>query len=193
MEQGVVRPSDISASYRANLLKSKNAALQKLAERAFATSINPDRQKVVEQYQSALTLSGDAARGAEHFKKICAKCHQFAGEGTLAGPDLAALTDKSPANLLASVLDPNRAVEPRYLAYTAETADGRIFTGMLLNESGGSITLLAADGNRHELLRSELVDLESTGVSLMPDGLEKDLAPQDLADLFALIARGKAD
>ncbi len=191
MQQGVVRPSDISASYRANLLKSKNASLQKLAQQAFATSINPDRQKVIEQYQPALTLSGNAARGAEPFKKICAKCHQLAGEGTLAGPDLAALTDKSPKNLLTSVLDPNRAVEPKYLAYTAETTDGRVFAGMLLNESGGSITLLAADGKRHELLRSEIVELQSTGVSLMPDGLEKDLSPQDLADLFALIARGQ--
>jgi hypothetical protein len=89
--------------------------------------------------------------------------------------------------MLVAVLDPNRAVESRYLSYTAITHAGRTFTGMLADETGGAVTLLEQEGKRHELQRSELDELTSTRVSLMPEGLEKDLSPQDLADVIALM------
>ncbi len=41
-----------------------------------------------------------------------------------AAPDLAALSDKSPDYLLLNILDPNRAVDARYLSYTATLKDG---------------------------------------------------------------------
>ena len=34
----------------------------------------------------------------------------------------------------------------------------------------------------------DIEQLRATGKSLMPDGLEKDLSKQDLADLLALLA-----
>lgn len=187
LENDTVKLADISASHRAMLLKSKNAAIRKTAGRVLATSVDADRQKVISQFQSAAKLTGSAVRGATVFKKRCATCHQLRGQGTEVGADLAALTDKSPENLLTAILDPNRSVEPRFLSYSAVTGDGRTFSGMLVAETGGSITLLATDGKRHELLRSELDELVGSGQSLMPEGLEKDLSPQDLADLFTLI------
>ena len=37
------------------------------------------------------------------------------------------------------------------------------------------------------LLRADLDELQSTGKSLMPEGLEKDLSKQDLADVMAYV------
>ena len=51
----------------------------------------------------------------------------------------------------------------------------------------GSITLLAAEGKQQVILRTDLEELVSSNKSAMPDGLEKDLQPQDLADLIAFI------
>ena len=58
---------------------------------------------------------------------------------------------------------------------------------MLTTETASSITLLAAVGKRQTILRSEIEQLQGSTKSLMPDGLEQDLNPQDLADLIQFV------
>src|SRR5690606_31425740 len=103
------------------------------------------------------------------------------------GPDLAALTNRSPEALLIAVLDPNRAVEDKFVNYVAITNDGRQFTGILREETSGSLTLEGPDGKKHVILRKDLEVLAATGKSLMPEGMEKDLSPTDLADVLAYL------
>jgi putative heme-binding domain-containing protein len=78
-------------------------------------------------------------------------------------------------------------VEAKYLNYVVVTAEGRSLSRMLGAETDSSLTLLAAEGRRESILRSDIEELHSTSQSLMPDGLEKDLTPQDLFDLIAFI------
>ncbi|HEX3726047.1 MAG TPA: hypothetical protein VHV08_07375, partial [Pirellulales bacterium] len=103
------------------------------------------------------------------------------GAGHEVGPNLASLTDYSPPALLAAMLDPNRAVEAKFLDYVALTTAGVSYTGLLANETGNSITLMGQEGKQQTILRSDLDVLQATGKSLMPEGLEKDLSPQNLA------------
>ena len=58
------------------------------------------------------------------------------------GPDLASRKDKSPESLLIALLDPNRNVEPKYVAYTAITTEGRTYTGILADESSNGLVLV---------------------------------------------------
>ena len=95
--------------------------------------------------------------------------------------------DKPPEWFLPALFDPNQAVEARYVNYLAVTKSGVTLTGVLSNESGNSITLLGPDGKQQVILRTDLEELVSSNKSAMPEGLEKDLQPQDLADLFAFI------
>src|SRR5205823_6623384 len=71
--------------------------------------------------------------------------------------------------------------------YVATTRSGRTFTGILDAETTASITLRGQEGKEQTLLRNELDEFASTGKSLMPEGLEKDLSQQDLADLIAYL------
>src|SRR5207245_160755 len=138
-------------------------------------------------YQSVLKLKGDPAHGQQVFTKTCATCHRYRDVGQQVGPDLASVGDKSPPSLLTAVLDPNQAVEARYVSYLATTKNGLTFTGILASETGASITLIGTEGKPQTILRKDLDELTSTGKSLMPEGLEKELQPQDLADLIAFI------
>jgi putative heme-binding domain-containing protein len=95
--------------------------------------------------------------------------------------------DKSPPSLLTAILDPNQAVEARYVNYLATTKNGLTFTGILSSETGASITLIGTEGKPQTILRKDLEELSSTGKSLMPEGLEKELQPQDLADVIAFV------
>jgi putative heme-binding domain-containing protein len=109
----------------------------------------------------------------------------LAGTGHEVGPDLAALTDKSPESILVAVLDPNRAVESKFLNYTAVTKAGLTYQGLLAAETGNSITLKAPEAKLQVILRTDLEELLSSAKSTMPEGLEKDLKPQDLADIIS--------
>jgi putative heme-binding domain-containing protein len=110
--------------------------------------------------------------------------------GNAVGPDLASVGDKTPQGLLIAILDPNRAVESRYINYIATTTDDETLTGLLASESATSITLLGPDGNQQTLRRQDLKELRSSNTSLMPEGLEANLKPQDLADLIAFVRGG---
>jgi putative heme-binding domain-containing protein len=189
IEQQQIAGLEIDAARRQQLLDL--APDRERTRKLLAGSINSDRQKVLDDYQAVRTLTGDASRGQQVFAKTCAACHRIGSVGTEVGPDLPSLTDKSPEALLVAVLDPNRAVEAKYVNYLAVTRNGLTLTGLLTNETGNSITLIGADGKPQPILRDDLESLQSTGRSAMPDGLEKDLPPQAMADLFAFL-RGSA-
>jgi putative membrane-bound dehydrogenase-like protein len=190
LEQKEISPIEIDAARRQRLLQQKNTELRERAAKLFAGSINADRQKVVDSYRSVLTTKGDPKRGAQIFTKTCATCHRFQGVGEEVGPDLASLGDKSPEALLTAILDPNRAVEARYIAYIAVTKSGVSYNGLLASETGNSVTIVSQDGKKHTILRTELEALSSTDKSAMPEGLEKDLKPQDVADVIAHLRVG---
>lgn len=135
-------------------------------------------------------MKGDRAAGAVIFKKLCASCHRLGNEGVEVGPDLASLNDKSPEALLIAILDPNRAFEAKYAGFTIGTTDGRVVNGLIAGESATAVSLRRQDGKEDVLLRSDIDEIAATGQSLMPEGLEKDLKPSDMADLIAYLISG---
>ena len=76
---------------------------------------------------------------------------------------------------------------PLYQTYTIETDQGKILTGMIGAESATSITLKRAEGVQETILRTNIVQIISNGVSLMPEGLEKELNHQQIADVIEFI------
>jgi putative membrane-bound dehydrogenase-like protein len=187
VEKKTVLAQEIDAARRQRLLDARNPAIKKRAGLLFAEANSPDRAKVLQAYQPVLTMKGDAERGAKVFARTCAACHEYKGLGSTVGPELASVKDKTVEGLLIAILDPNRAVEPRYINYLAVTKTGQTLTGLIQSETSTSVTLVGADGKKHQLLRSNIDELTSTGKSLMPEGLEKDLPLEAMTDLIAYI------
>ena len=73
-------------------------------------------------------------------------------------------------------------------SYVAVTNDGVVKNGILFEETGNAITLLGQNGEKTVLLRSQLESLTSNGKSLMPEGLEKQITPEEMADLIKFLA-----
>jgi putative heme-binding domain-containing protein len=113
--------------------------------------------------------------------------HYFRGEGAGVGPNLGALTDKTPEDFLVAILNPNDAVEPRFSAYNIETKDGRFLTGIVSAENATTLTLVQGGGTHENILRSDISEIHSSGLSLMPEGLEQNMTPQDLANLIGYL------
>ena len=182
-----ISPSEVGAAQRQVLLNSADNEVKQLAASVFQTGSNSSRAAIVDSFSTVRELEGEAARGADVFKKKCASCHELGKIGKQLGADLAALRDRSTDSLLTAILDPNRAVEARFLNYVAVTNAGKIYSGMLGSESATSITLATADGKEVTLLRKDLDTLNGSVLSFMPEGLEKDLSHQEMADVIRFV------
>jgi len=187
LESEQIEARDLGATYQQKLL---SLAAPKIHDRVVRLigSVNSDRQALVDAYRDVSALKRDPTRGAERFQQNCALCHRLGGIGAAVGPDLAGLADKSVPVLLVAILDPNRAVEDRYLSYTAVTRSERELTGVIVSETAGSVTLRAPGGVEEVLLRGDLAQLTSSKLSLMPEGFENSLDHQAMADLVAFVA-----
>lgn len=190
--EGVVSPAEVSASIRQRLLQHPSVEVRSRAQAVFAAARPADRAQVLARFQPALDLNGDPARGAAHFANLCASCHALRGQGVAVGPNLAALTDRRAAFLLTAILDPNAAVADPYVAYFVETRDGRSLHGLVSSETATSLTLVNAGGVPETVLRTEIREIRAANTSLMPEGLEAGLTPQDLADLIAYVQHAPA-
>ncbi|MBI3410950.1 MAG: c-type cytochrome [Planctomycetes bacterium] len=175
------------------LRKHPDAKLRERAAKLLAGIGSPERAKVVEEYRSALDLKAEVARGRAVFKKNCATCHRLENVGIEVGPDLAsALANKTPEQLLIDILDPSREVDPRYIDYLVVTTDGRILTGMIASETAAAVTLRRAEKVEETILRSQIESIAATPRSLMPEGMERQLSRQEMADLIGfLMTAGK--
>jgi len=180
-------PSEIDVAHVRYLLSYPHATVRKEAERLFHAPRPGRRQEVVEAYRGALERTGDANRGRQVFRKNCSTCHRLEGYGHEVGLNLNAIRNRGPETILISVLDPNREVDPKYLTYQAQTTDGRVLSGMIASETATSVTLKRADAVTDTILRVDIDDLRSTGLSMMPEGLEKEIDPQAMADLIAYL------
>jgi hypothetical protein len=135
---------------------------------------------------------GDAVAGKEVFKKQCAKCHTHSGEGTKIGPDLTGMAVHPKHELLINMIDPSRSVEGNFRVYTVALADGRVLTGLLASESKTAIEIFDAEGKKHQILRDDIDELVASTKSLMPEGFEKQVSRDELANLLEFLTqRGK--
>ncbi len=190
LESKGVLATELDTVRRQQLLQHQDADIRHRAEKLMAAASDANRSKVVMHYVGAVPTQGNADLGKKIFAKHCAACHQLAGVGQQVGPDLASVPDKSLEGLLTAILDPNRVVEARYVNYLAVTKSGLHLSGVLFGETSTTITLVAADGKKHEMLRQDLDELASTGKSPMPEGFEKEIPPRDMADLIAFLRAG---
>ena len=189
MEGGKIEARELDAPRRDRLLKHNSERVRDVAQKVLGATVNPARQKVVEEYRPALALQADAGKGSEVFARLCASCHKLDNIGREVGPDLRAVGNRSSEILLTSILDPGSAVDPRYLAYSCKLANDEEVYGIIVGESASSITMKSADGNTRSILRTEIGSLTSAKISLMPEGLESGMTPQELADLIQFLQK----
>lgn len=186
-EQGQFSAGQIDSTRRQLLLAHRNAAISGSARKLFAGDQPNARKDVLADYQAALKLAADRTRGHAIFQKHCLVCHKIGSEGFAVGPDLTSSSHRDPAALLTHILDPNQYVLPNYVQYLVVDKSGRNYTGVIAAETATSITLRRESLGQDTLLRDSIEEMTSTGKSLMPEGFEKQVGKQEMADLLAFL------
>ncbi len=185
LEKGVVAVSALDPLRRTHLVENPNGAIRSRAAALLAGTTRPDRREVLARYTAALQKPRDPNRGQAVFERQCAKCHQVQGMGFVVGPDLSSIIRRSDEMLVSDILDPSNQITAGYNQYTVITEDGRIFTGVLAAESATSVTLRKEQAADETILRKDIEVMAASTNSMMPENLEKEVSPQDVADLIA--------
>lgn len=187
VEKETIARADLDPARIALLQKHQDEAIRTRALKLFAGAGLARRQEVVDAYQKALELKGDVDRGRMLFRKTCAACHKLENFGESIGADLNAIKDRGNAAVLLNILDPNREVKPQFLSYVVVLDSGLNLTGMIASENANSLTLRKADNTTETVLRVNIEELKSTGISFMPEGLEKQIDVPGMADILAYL------
>ncbi len=192
MAAGTVEPSAVNANQIRRLLATGDESLRAEVAKVWGTlreDRSPDRENIIRQARQVIrTTRGNPEAGHAIFRKVCGNCHKIYGQGEEVGPEITVNGRCSYEQLLSNVLDPSLVIGAAYQARTVVTDDGRVLAGLLVEDNPQRVVLKQQGGKLETIPRSQIDQMETSKLSLMPEDLDKQLQPQELADLFTFLS-----
>ena len=179
---------DLGVQGPSRLLTHPDAAIAKKAATIVETIRGPqarEKDALIERFLVYLDKPADLKNGKELFEKNCAVCHKFGDKGKDVGPTLTGVGLHGPKVLLTHILDPNRVIEGNFVSYNLVTKKDEEYTGLIKSENSEKVTLRNVEGEV-EVRRADIASFKSSGLSLMPEGLEA-LGEKNIADIVAYL------
>lgn len=135
----------------------------------------------------AMLEHGDRERGELLFRHPkgagCFKCHSLDQSKNGFGPNLSNLGLRSNAKHIAqSVVNPSAVITEGFSQQIVVTNSGQIHSGVLLEESGLTLSLGLSNGERIDIPKASIEERKSSSQSAMPE-MNENLTPQQIADL----------
>ena len=125
--------------------------------------------------------------GKKIFDLQCARCHVLFGKGGNVGPDLTTYKRDDLDSMLVNIINPSAEIREGFVGSVVATTDGRIVTGMIVDQDKNVLVIRATDGHDLTLNREAIETMRPCPNSLMPEGLLDQLSGQDVRDLFAYL------
>lgn len=143
-----------------------------------------------DQFAKAST-GADIEKGRQVFSKVCAACHQLGGEGARIGPQLDGVGVRGSDRLMEDILDPNRNVDQAFRMTTLAIEDGKILSGLLLNDEGEIFTLADSQGQEIRVPKDSVDERRISPLSPMPANLVDQIEEPAFYDLIAYLLTKK--
>jgi len=137
---------------------------------------------------------GNAKRGELFFKQVagCAKCHSLSQQKNSFGPQLSDIGARAePRHILQSIVDPDAHIVEGFSQLVIETKDEKVHSGVLIEESGLSVTLGLPTAQRLVIPRENIESRRTTKKSAMPS-FDRQLTPAQVADVTAFLMTQRA-
>jgi putative heme-binding domain-containing protein len=149
-----------------------------------------DKQRFKEQIKATLTDQAieraDVRAGRVVFARMCGACHSLFGEGAKIGPELTGAQRANLDYVLENLIDPNALIGKNYQMTIVSLNDGRVVSGVIDNENEAIVTLKTTSG-KMTIPRSDIEDLTTSAVSMMPEGQLEKLQYEEIRDLVAYL------
>jgi putative heme-binding domain-containing protein len=187
--QGRLSPQELKAPQVLQIVQLGDSELTRRVEKAWGRVPGPGSPEKIRRIAEVRGIlpegdKGSAARGIPVFKENCAACHRLYDEGEQIGPDLTGAERNNLDFLLTSLVDPGASIRKEFEAQTAALADGRVLTGLVVEETDKTVTLVDSNRQKTVVPRDQVEEMKPSAVSLMPEGLLDKLRDDQVRDLF---------
>ncbi len=147
---------------------------------------SPEKKKRIAEIRGLLPEGdkGNAARGKPIFKENCAVCHKLFNDGETIGPDLTGADRGDLDFLMTSLVDPSALIRKEYEGQTVALRDGRVMTGLVIDENDRQLTLVDSNRQKTVIARDSIEGIKPSDVSVMPEGMLDKLTEPQIRDLF---------
>jgi putative membrane-bound dehydrogenase-like protein len=192
VRQGRIPASDVSPFAARQILALKDNRIAPLVTAALGEvrPVSKDKAAEIARHKMLLTTqaikAANPSRGRVLFNRTCGACHTLFDEGGKLAPELTGSQRSNLDYLLENIVDPNAVVWSRYRATYFETADGRLISGVVLQENESTAVIQTQTGTV-ALPRHEIISRNESTLSMMPEGLFESLKPQEILDLVAYL------
>jgi putative heme-binding domain-containing protein len=186
---GSIPSRDLTASIIRQLRNLNTDAINTKLQEVWGAYREPNQDKLAEMaryrgiYRAGGSTPGNASRGRSIFVRTCQQCHSLFGIGGNVGPDITGSNRSDLVYLLQNVIDPNGVIPNEYQTSTVETEDDRVLTGIVTERNAEAITIATA--NESIIIPvNDIIDIQASSLSMMPEGLLTALTDQEVRDLF---------
>ena len=189
IDKGDIQSWSLPLRQRLQMQMYRDPALRERARSLFADKAG-NREDAVKRYRAVLdNTTGDPSQGRATFEKVCSKCHKLNGVGSEVGPDLATVRNRTPDAMLTDILIPSRSIAQMYEAYVVETTSSGILEGVIGEQTSTTITLVHEQGKKDVIPRSEIKQMYVANLSAMPEDIDKEVTPGQMANLIAYLRK----
>jgi putative heme-binding domain-containing protein len=124
----------------------------------------------------------------------CYKCHRFAGDGGIVGPELTAVARRYNARtMLESIIEPSKVISDQYQSNIFVLDSGKQVVGRVVNLNNDNIMVsenMLEPGKLTNVKRDEIEETLVSKASMMPNGLINTLNKDEILDLIAYLQSG---
>jgi len=194
IEAGRIDKNQINLNQLMRMNAFPDEVLHQMVQKNFGTvrTTRSNRQGVINQKKDFLSgTPGDPMAGVAVFKRVCAQCHKIYGEGADVGPDITRNGRNNWDQLLQNLFDPSAVIGPGYQARIIATEDGRVLTGLPIEDSPERVVLKIQGGKLETIPRDQIEADKLSELSMMPEDVDKLMTSQELADLLAYLSLDK--
>lgn len=172
-----------------------DSELNKLVVSLFGKDQAGNRAELLAAYSATWPKDSSIENGQKLFEQHCSVCHRerdVQGEKQPSvGPALESLNHWTNEAWLVAILDPSRSVDTKYQRLLLRTTSDENVSGLVLRETQGTLEIMTTDGRVQQIARATVEEEKKSAMSLMPDGFEKVLSPQQVSDIVRFLRSQK--
>ncbi|MCU0716490.1 MAG: neutral/alkaline non-lysosomal ceramidase N-terminal domain-containing protein [Pirellula sp.] len=179
---------DVLPSQIERLREQPDPEIKKRVLTLFGADDRANRQEIIAGVLSNWPKDADRDTGKALFIQHCAACHaerEISGDKIPAiGPPLTGLNHWTNDAWVTAIIDPSRSVDTKFKRVSYRTEDDEIISGLKVRETDDALEIVGTDGRIQSIQKNRIAEQKESSLSLMPDGFEKSLDAQQIANLI---------
>jgi len=192
MAAGAIAKTDLTAFHARQIRGFEEEALTKQLIEVWGELRDSaaDKKVLVEKLKGDLKpdalATANLGNGRALYAAVCGACHTMYGEGGKIGPDLTGSGRANLDYLLENVGDPSAVVSADYRMSLVTLEDGRALSGVIAGKDERTLTLRTL-AETMTIDQKEVVKIDTSPMSMMPEGLLLAFPPEQVRDLIAYL------